>query len=83
MRKESLLLFTFEVTNECIFNMQGGCSVGLGACFWFFGWLFFIKCLDYLDLYFWKETWIDFSEVQYPKLQLDFQGFCVSAEQPC
>lgn len=26
MRKESLLLFTFEVTNECIFNIQGGCS---------------------------------------------------------
>lgn len=59
MREESLLLFTFEVTNEWIFNVQGGCShVGFGVGFWFFGWLFLIQCIDYLDLYFWEGTLI-------------------------
>lgn len=83
MRKESLLLFTFEITNELIFTMQGGCSpVGFGVGFWFFGWLFLIQCMDYFDLCFWKGTLIDFSKVEYPKLHLDFQGFCVCAEQP-
>lgn len=75
MRKESLLLFTFEVTNECIFNTQGGCSpVGFYVFVFgvFFGWSFFIKLTTYLDLYLRKGTFDWFFKGSVPKITAGF-----------